>query len=218
MRELANTNYECLLKNLISVVNEFLNKNNKFPEPFFSEKSSLISLGSLSDILKNKDEIPSEFLINENLQLNSEKYVKTPINFNFDEKNENINRFFKKNARKKWENKYFHTGKIPPPLYELFKKQKFSYQVMPSLKEKYLQNLSMKEDKEKTQEMKKSESTFFSLMRESKPRTYSFKKKSDENQENSVGNSPKMRLNTTGSDGLNLFTNFKAKMSQKYKK
>ena len=39
----------------------------------------------------------------------------------------------------------------------------------------------------------------------------------NEIQQESGMNSPKTRI-STGGDGLNLFTNFKARMSQKYKK
>lgn len=122
--------------------------------------------------------------------------------------------------RKKWEPKYLKTRKAPLPIHELFKKQKFSYKVMPSLKEKYLMNISLKERTNEQIDLTSDKSlTVKEKFQKIENRKKTLKLKIVKNEENNDGgnSTPKYKMNT-GGDGLNLFTNFKARMSQKYKK
>lgn len=217
LQELSETNYEFLYRNLIDILNEFLVNSNNFPDNF-SENSSLPSFPSFPDIFKKKEESHARFL-KENARFSDNNEKSDNFGGSSPEnncENSNFEAFFRKNSnsRKKWGPSFLNTGKIPRPLYELFKKQRFSYKVMPSLKEKYQENLSMKDVKPNKIEEKKRENA-------------NIPQNSNENQENSQGNSPKTQLNieknqeickNTGGDCLNLFTNFKARMSRKYKK
>lgn len=260
MQELSENHYENLYKSLIDILNEFLMTTRKFPDNnnnFLSDNSSLPSFPSFPDIFRKKEENNnnSDIFLKDNVRSsynfekseNFDRFGGSNPEYNIETENENYNyetnfEYFRRNSRKKWGPTFLNTGKIPPPLYELFKKQRFSYKVMPSLKEKYKENLSMKDVKDKTvNDGKNKEDRSLSVVKDMlKDRTYSFKRKPEEktreNQGNSHGNSPKTQLNQlnhngtdslirnqgecskTGGDGLNLFTNFKARMSQKYKK
>ena len=226
------------------------------PESFSQQKNSIFpSLNSFSDIISKKAENSIEFRCFEP----------------FSERNLEF-------SRRKWGPKFIKMKKIPIPAYKLFKKQKFDYNVMPSLmpslKRKYLANLSLKElgntekteknedfiDKnqekyEKTEEFFKEKSEkieefllrnqeksenfirennekiedFYiknekntKISKEKEDKSFGIREKSMRHREKSLeknkldgNNSPRLK---TGGNGLNLFTNFKARMSQKYKK
>ena len=258
MQEIFNKNYQFLYKNLISMLNEYMDNPENYKS--LSGKSRLssnfASLSSVSTLCKKKCEISADCSLFDPLT-----NCVDSKNVEFQERNDDF-------KRKKWEPKYINTKKVPIPAYKLFKKQKFSYTVMPSLKEKYLSSRDFK-DKEKSEEIGslreskeelrqndeklpvvkklkkeeikenekikslrllkevkeengKEESESKGILglnlkkEESRGKSIKTKRNYENNKEINRMNSPKARINT-GGDGLNLFTNFKARMSQKYK-
>ncbi len=254
LQEIFNKNYQNLFKSLISLLNDFMqnfsrnsfrNSPKNSTETFSHAKSSIFpSLNSFSDIISKNPENSLEFRCFEP----------------FSDKNIDF-------SRRKWGPKFIKMKKIPIPAYKLFKRPKFDNKVMPSLKGKYLANLSLKEMgktedfiAKKPEKIHKKEEIYkeisrkigeFSSKNQEKSGNFnenydSFHLKNPINMKNSmeiddkslriseknmrireksllnvekpkenVNNSPKLK---TGGDGLNLFTNFKARMSQKYKK
>ena len=137
LQEIFNKNYHFLYTNLVSMLNEFMDNVPKSSSQRSSFSPSMPSLSSVSTLCKKKQETSEDFSLFDPLVKNFEG---TPSNMEGSQQN-----------RRKWEPKYVHTKKVPIPAYKLFKKQKFSYTVMPSLKEKYFSNRDLKE-KEKSEE------------------------------------------------------------------
>ena len=98
---------------------------------------------NFSDNLSENSSMPSHFSDSYRNSLSDiiSKVSNNPHRYSQNEKNVGLLQ------RRRWEPKIIKL--IPPmPAYKLFNKKKFNYTVMPSLKEKYLMNMSLKSLKE----------------------------------------------------------------------